>query len=377
MKTLLFIAVMAAGTFMPKANAQITSPIPVVPTSKTSAPDPSLFNSEEYKKSLIAALGRQKDSIISEEKYKLKQRLIAIDKQVEAGTLDASKANEHKEEAARNAALNIDNKSAIIQNKIELAKRGEEYDYNVNQGSYAELGFGNTYNEQGSFLIGFHYKSNRPVKYDKRTFYNMVFAFGFNNTIGDGKTIGDEYHFGRSQYAEIGVALRTRLLKNSNILRLVYGISYQQNLFTAKGNRYFVNNNGVTELQEFSYDLRKKSYLRMDNFIVPIHLEIGPGKKKVYKDYFRYDTSDSFKAGIGGFAGYNIGAMQRLKYEIDGQKQIEKLRTDYNLTRFVYGLSTYVGYGPLALYAKYDLNPVFSSSAVKDHNIAFALRVDL
>ena len=368
---------MATGIFMPKANGQITSPIPVVPTSKNTKPDPGLFANDEYKKSLIAALERQKDSIISEEKYRLKEQVIAIDKQVEEGTVEAPEANELKETAARNAALNIDNKTAIIQNKIELAQRGEEYDYNVNKGSYAELGFGNTYNEHGSFLIGFHYKSSRPIKYDKRTFYNMVFAFGFNNTIGDGKTIGDEYQFGRSQYAEIGVALRTRLMKNSNILRLVYGVSYQQNLFTAKGNRYFVNNNGVTKLQEFNYDLGKKSYLRMDNIIVPVHLEIGSGKKRVYKDYFRYDMSDSFKAGVGGFAGYNIGAMQRLKYEIDGQKQIEKLRTDYNLTRFIYGLSAYVGYGPLALYAKYDLNPVFSSSAAKDHNISFALRVDL
>lgn len=367
---------MATGIFMPKANAQENPPVAPKFKQPVTDPDRSIHN-EEFRKELIATLERQKDSVTADEKYKLKQVLISIDKQLQEGKIDDAKAAEMRTESAKNAALNIDNKTAIIENKIQLAKRGEEYDYDAYQNSFVELGFGNTYDDRGSLLLGIHYQSNKPIKYDKRTYYNAVFAIGVNNTIGDGKTIGDEYKFGKSGYAEIGFALRTRLLKNSNALRLAYGLSLQENVLVAKDNRYFVNNNGVTELQPFSEQLKNKSYFRIDNLVVPIHLEFGPSKKKVYKDYFRYDTSNSFKVGLGGYIGYNLAATQRLRYEIDGVKRIDKIRTDYNVERFIYGLSGYIGLGPLSLYAKYDLNTVFSSSAFKDHNISFAFRVDL
>lgn len=376
MLRIICFAIMATGLFMSKIYAQVPPPVtPKLSPGFVEYLNPS--DNEEYRKELIEGMERQKDSVASEEKYKLKQALVTIDKQLEEAKIDAAKAQELKEAAAKIAALNIDNKTAIIQNKIELVKRGENFDYGKYQGTTLELGFGNAYDERGSFLLGLHYRSNRPIKYDKRTGYNMIFAFGFNNTIGGGKTIGDEYTFGKSNYSEIGVALRTRLLKNSNMFRLVYGLSYQQNTFTPKNNRYFVDNNGTTELQHFDYQLKKKSYFRLDNLVVPVHLEMGPSKRKEYKDYFRYDTSDSFRVGIGGYVGYNLGAVQRLQYKVDGEKRIDKLHADYNVNRFLYGVSTYIGFGPLSLYARYELNTVFKNGFANDHNISFAIRADL
>ena len=47
------------------------------------------------------------------------------------------------------------------------------------------------------------------------------------------------------------------------------------------------------------------------------------------------------KIGFGGYAGFNIGERQKLKYEDDGDKVKEKLKNNYNTNDLVYGLSAY------------------------------------
>ena len=43
----------------------------------------------------------------------------------------------------------------------------------------------------------------------------------------------------------------------------------------------------------------------------------------------------------------------------------------------MYGLSGYIGWGDLAIYAKYDLNPLFKDQAFDQNNISLGLRWDL
>ncbi|KGO92208.1 hypothetical protein [Flavobacterium subsaxonicum] len=376
MKRIIFyIALVATGLCMPKAYAQFTpvkfeDPLPTAPEERKAELERRLqVKLDQFEK--------VKQNIIADEKYDLKKAVEKITAQLEEGSITPEQAQALKEEAAKKAALNIDNKVAIVDNQIALAKRDEVYDFNANQGTYFEMGFGNAYDDNGSFLLGFNYNAkNRKKKYDKRTTSDVVLASGFNNTIGDGKTIGDSYRFGKSGFAEIGIALKTRLFKDSYKVRLVYGLSYHFNTLSPKNNKYFVNNDGTTVLEEFPNKL-KQSQMRFDNLVVPVHFEFGPSKKREYKDYFRYDTTNMLKVGIGGFAGINTGATQFLKYKAGGERFATRVRTDFNATKFVYGVSGYIGLGSISLYAKYDLNPVFTNSAAKDHNISLALRLDL
>jgi len=155
----------------------------------------------------------------------------------------------------------------------------------------------------GERVIAFNstdWKRKREVIYDRRTYVDPVIAFGLNNAVIDGQSLEDSpYKLGGSRFVELGWAWRTRVLKNSNALRLSYGVSFQFNGLKPKNNQYFVVNNGETELQEFEFDLRKSKF-RMDNLVFPIHFEFGPSKFSKTDKRIRYSIRNQFRFGIGG-----------------------------------------------------------------------------
>ena len=108
-----------------------------------------------------------------------------------------------------------------------------------------------------------------------------------------------------------------------------------------------------------------------------MHFEFGPSRRIDRDDYFRYSTYNKFKIGVGGYAGFNIGTRQKLKYTAEGEKIKDKMKRNYNATSLVYGLSGYVAVDDIALYVKYDLSPIFKDQAVKQNNISVGVRFDM
>ncbi|MFL9845491.1 hypothetical protein [Flavobacterium rhizosphaerae] len=378
MKTKLFlVAIMAIGLAVPKSNAQVSKD-----TTKTKWEQRQEQRNREYyernKKYKLESLQDEKQEITESEKFNLKKQIETIDDQFENGEITAEKSKALKEEAAKNAALNIDNKTAIIDNQIALIQRDVNYQFDLNTGSYIALGVGNAYDRNGSALFGIEYKAGKKKqKYDKRTYSDVVISSGFGNAVGNGQNLGKPFKVWGSRFIELGYTFKTRLKKDSNFLRLSYGISYQFGMYKLTDNRYFVNDGGTTIFEKYPNTLTSKTNLRTENLIIPFYLEFGPSEKKEYKDHFRYDTSSSFKVGIGGFAGINTGTVQKLQYKQNGDKITDKYRADYNVNPFIYGLNAYVGIGSLSLFVKYQLNPLFEHSEIKGRPISFGVRFDL
>ena len=69
--------------------------------------------------------------------------------------------------------------------------------------------------------------------------------------------------------------------------------------------------------------------------------------------------------------------MKKLKYKRNGERVKDKLKRGYNTSNFVYGLSGYLGFDGVLLYAKYDLNPIFKDAVKEQHNVSLGLRFDL
>lgn len=332
---------------------------------------------KNYEKKIIA-LESIKDHVVAKEKAALKREIERINEQFENNDITSEEAQELKETAAKKHALNIENSTAIIDNKISLLKR--------NKGEHFVLTDDMLMEDDGLFKIDVNGErvlsldSNdwkKEVRYDRRTYLDPVIAVGINNAIIDGQSLDDSpYKIGGSRFVELGWAWRTRVFKNSNILRFSYGVSFQFNGLKLKNNQFFVVNNGETELQEFEFDLRKSKF-RMDNLVFPVHFEFGPSKFSKSEKRIRYSIQNQFRVGIGGYGGFNIGTRQKLKYTRDGENVKEKLKRDYNTSDLIYGLSAYIGYDGVQLYAKYDLNPIFRDAAVKQRNISLGVRFDL
>lgn len=324
----------------------------------------------------IEALKEVKERIQKEERDFLKVEVEAINLRLDNGEITVEEAEKLKKEVAKKRALNIENRLTIVNNKIALLERNEDgYTIYIDgQGDKVGISIG----EEGSFA-GFNIsgKKNRPKKYDLRTTSDFVIAFGLNNAIIDGENLDDSpYKFGGSRFFEIGWAWKTRVFKNSNFLRIKYGYSFQINGLKPDDNQYFVKQGDQTFLQEFPENLRK-SKLSITNLVFPVHFEFGPSKRIDKDTYYRYSTHNKFKIGLGGYAGFNIGTRQKLKYDLDGERVKDKQKRGFNSSDLVYGLSSYVAIGDTALYIKYDLSPIFKDQIVDQNNISVGVRFDI
>ncbi len=333
-------------------------------------------------KTKVEQLKKLKTEITSQEKEALKAEVAKINSRLANKEISESEAQIQKEASAKKRALNIENRIGILDNQIALLERNEgkvlELD-TLNYLNKIEIGFGHKDDENGR-IFGIRIDNNKerfPIVYDRRTYSDAVIAVGLNNAIIDGQNLDDSpYKIGGSRFFELGWQWRTRVFEKSNFLRFNYGFSFQFNGLKPKDNRYFVNNNGETVLEEFELDL-DKSKLRMDNLVFPFHFEFGPSKLRENEDSIRYSLDKKFRVGLGGYGGFNLGTRQKLKYERDGENVKDKLKRGYNTSNLIYGLSAYAGFGGTTLYMKYDLNPIFKDALIEQRNISLGLRFDL
>ncbi|MEW7290913.1 hypothetical protein [Aquimarina sp. 2304DJ70-9] len=326
----------------------------------------------------IEQLTEEKESIIISEKEALKKEVEAINEKLARAEITVEEAQQQKEAVAKKRALNIENLIAIIDNKIALLERNGS-EYSTSPDGKIEIGLGAENKDSGDILFGVEVNTGkkRKAKYDRRTYSSLVVAFGLNNSIVDGQSLDDsDYKILGSRFFELGWTWSTRVFKNSNFLRVKYGISYQSNGLKPTDNRYFVENGNQTELEEFGLELDKSKF-RMDNIVAPLYFEFGPSTVKETENTIRYSTARKFRIGLGGYVGANISTRQKLKYNENGDNIKDKIKRDYNTSDLIYGLSSYIGFGDMSIYAKYDISPIFRNAEVDQNNVSLGLRFDL
>ncbi len=320
----------------------------------------------ETKTETIEQLQAQKEQVVIDEKQALKIEVLAINKRFENGEITEDEARQLKKEAATKHARNIEDKLAIIESKIDLLERNEE---SIDDDSFFGIFVGDE-----KLILG---KEDKEIAYDIRTTSDLVLGIGFNNALSDGRSLNDSpYKIGGSRFFELGIAWKTRVFNNSNFLRLKYGFSFMFNGLKLDDNQYFVEDGDQTVLETYPVDLEKSKF-RMDHLVFPMHLEFGPSTKRTGDNYVRYSTKDQFKLGLGGYAGFNLLTIQKLKYEENGDERKDKFKQNFNTNNFIYGLSGYLAFGDTALYVKYDLNPIFKNNPIEERNFSVGLRFDM
>lgn len=313
------------------------------------------------------------ETITKEEKDALKSEVETVNKQLDNSEITQEQADAKKEAYATIRANNIEIKVAAEEAKLtDLVKEKVE-------GKVAHDGTGKRF---GIYWDNSKKKVNDTIKQprnENRTTTQLVFALGANNVIAEGDlgTLNDsDFKFAGSHFYEWGITFNTRLAKNNNLLHAKYGLSLMYNNLRATDNRSFVVNGDQTHLVENPIHL-KESRFRNVYLVLPLHLEFDFTDKKIIDDKTYFRSHESFRFGIGGYAGVNVKSKQILRYEDDGRDVKERTKGDFNANNFIYGLSAYVGYGQISLYAKYDLSPIFKDNAIDQNNVSLGLRFDL
>lgn len=324
------------------------------------------------------AISKNIERITTQQKDSLKIEVEKVDAQLEKGEITSAEASTLKKQYAENRAKNIETKVALeeerlsvlvkdkVNGKVNAEDKNKTY---IKVGRVFEVNSGNGEGKD-TIMIG----KKRHYRDYKRTTSQFVFAGGLNRLVEDG-AIDDENFRGNSDFYELGFTYNTRILRNNNLLHFKYGLSLQYNNLRPKNDKIFVADGNKTTLVESPIDL-KLSRFRYVNLVVPMHLEFDFTPKSINGDKTYFLTHKSFRVGLGGFAGVNVKEKQVVKYELDDQKVKQKTKGDFNVNDFVYGVSAYVGYGQVSVYAKYDLQTVFAHNDLDQNNLSIGIRFD-
>ena len=317
------------------------------------------------------------EMITTEEKNALKKEVEAIDFQLKEGKITPERAQELKTKIAQERANNIETKVAIeeaklaqlIQDKVngKIAFSSiDKKDENLKKKTISILDV--SMNNDSIY---------KNYKREYRTTSQVVIATGVNNLVTNGAVANSDFGYLRSVFWEWGITLNTRLLQNSNLLHLKYGLGFQYNFLYATENRVFEDTGSETVLVTYPVNVKDNfTYFKNVYFVLPVHLEFDFSKteekdgKKIFKSH------QGFRFGLGGFAGVNTNSKQFIRYELDGKKVNEKTKADFNVNDFTYGLSAYIGHKSTSLYVKYDLNPMFKNNNIDQNNVSLGIRFD-
>ena len=312
------------------------------------------------------------EMITIEEKNALKKEVEAIDLQVKEGKISAEKGQELKLKIAEERAKNIETKVAIEEAKLAQLVQ-DKVDGKVLDSETIING-----KHSISFPGGYRNGKKNVNNKERRTTSQFVMAMGFNNLVTNGSIANSDFGYLRSVFWEWGITLNTRLLQNSNLLHLKYGLGFQYNILQATENRIFEDTGSETVLVTYPINVNDNhTYFKNVYFVLPLHLEFDFSKTKEKDGTKIFKSQLGFRFGLGGFAGVNTNSKQFIRYELDGNKVRERIKADFNVNDFTYGLSTYIGYKSTSLYVKYDLNPMFKNNNIDQNNVSLGIRFDI
>ena len=327
----------------------------------------------------VKIISQVMDKITKKHKDSLKQQVKEINVKLADKKISFDEAIKLKNKAATYHALQIENKIAIQEQKLQQL---------VQDKIDGKILSSDVDSEKNSFKIGgatfkLDFSKNEETKKkrrkDKRTTTQIVVAMGVNNVLDNyklGSLNDSDYKFWQSHFYEVGFTWKTRFSKKPSKTYLKYGFSFLWNNLRAQNNQYHQINGNETSLITHPNQL-SESRLRHVQMTFPMHLEFDLSKNKVYTDkQVRDRTHRSIRFGVGGFVGFKLGTRQYLEFKNPTGVTVEEVqKNSFNTNTLNYGLSAYFAYKSCGLYAKYDLNPLFKNTETR--NISLGLRFDI
>ena len=341
---------------------------------------PFIYAQDQEKTDKDCNLEMMQRKIKDEVKEELKDRIKTINKKIDKGEITQAEAEKQKKALAEQKAKNIEERQAIARLFFQYAQRNNissicEIELPVTKDHYEDWVDRTEDNESGNKYLDWLEINSKED--DSEVYDRLIVSFGTNTSYNEGDFLENpNYDTSSSRYFEIGWEWSHKVLDQASWLRVNYGFSFQFNGFKQDNDLIFVENGDQTELQDSGRDLDKSKF-RMTNLILPLHLEFNIPRTEIDEEDGTTYKEPAYKLGLGGFTGLNIGNMQKIKYDQNGNDFKLKERDDFNVDRFLYGLSTYIGFDDIQLFGQYNLNPVFSNNPIDEHNFQLGVRLEL
>ncbi len=74
---------------------------------------------------------------------------------------------------------------------------------------------------------------------------------------------------------------------------------------------------------------------------------------------FRWRSNDAFRIGFGPYVGYRIQSYAKQVYEVGGDKEKDRTRSNFYLNNLRYGARFQMGYRGTDIFVNYDMNELF------------------
>jgi hypothetical protein len=212
---------------------------------------------------------------------------------------------------------------------------------------------------------------------DRNIWHYLNFDFGINNYLEDGSFPdynGAQYTVRPwgSWYVGINSILHTDIAERW-FIEWGFGVSWYN--FKFQDDRTLVSDteDGVTFTEDprpFSFEKSKLSATYLNVSIVPMY---SFGADHHHSRWWHHEH-DSFRIGIGPYAGYRIESHTKQVYNRDGDTEKDKEKDNFYLNNFRYGLRLQMGTQGIEFFTAYDLNPLFAKGKGPDlHAITFGI----
>jgi len=193
-----------------------------------------------------------------------------------------------------------------------------------------------------------------------RQYFNM--DFGINNYAPDKNSPdpGQPYytvHPWGSWNIALNAMNKTRF-SNSFSLETSLGVSWYNFKFEEDNTAITQTPTGVF----FIPDQRNLYFTKSKLTVSYVNLSLIPvfNTGSANDDRWHRWTQSAFRIGVGPYIGYRLGSHSKQQYELNGDKQTEKVHDDFYLENFRYGLRFQIGVRGADFYINYDLNELFT-----------------
>lgn len=327
----------------------------------------------------------------------------SVDAKVKENVLEAKQYINNKIEAVKRAVAKgilTKEEGAIIikkveESKIEMLNNTLDYaisletlenavaDYEIEDAEAVEVDFDSVVEAEDISDIDMYSWNDVPEFSEEdaefKTEFGLMLGFGFSNLAKNNQFSNSEFGYARSTNFEVGLLARTPFSKKDYTYGIKYGLTLNSYFTTPTGNKHFVKQGEDVVLENYDYNLRRgQSYLNNMYITVPVMFDFDFSKPYYNATSNKYSLASGFKFALGGYVGFNIHSSQTLSYRNEnGHKITENQKGNWNTNNFQYGLQASVGYGPLSLYGKYDLNNMFKSAPTEMNLWSLGLRIEI